>query len=487
MTSKPREFKYNVNIGDAVKWCNEYDGPLFHALLDDPPYNLDSIQKRFGKKSSKPAKRGTNGVFQRASKGFMGSTWDSDVAFNSETWEAFKKVLLPGAFGIAFSSTRTYHRMTTAIEDAGFIIHPMIIWAFRNGFPKGTRLDDQIDKAAGLKIDKGKAFNYKGNVIYGKYAERTNVDYKAQTALAQAWEGHRYGLQALKPSLEPACVFQVPFPSNSKPFESIARTGSGTLNIYGAWIDGAEGYTRNNKVGQNGNFNASGGTIESEGGKWPANLIIDDSYIIHAIEKGVMFADDAELFYLTDLMLDRLEESDPVIFCAKASVPEREAGLNAMQRRLVVGEDDFEELEGTVNDGREAVSDRPYLRNQSIRRNIHATIKPLALCKYLATLLLPPLGVTVDGICDNRYSPRRLFVPFSGVGSEMIGGLLAGWEHVEGCELLEDHGKIANARIKYWTDLKNVLGDDVISRARISTKLKRTTDKVAEHEQSEMF
>jgi len=56
--------------------------------------------------------------------------------------------------------------------------------------------------------------------------------------------------------------------------------------------------------------------------------------------------------------------------------------------------------------------------------NDHPTVKPLALCEYLAMLILPP----------ERPTPRRLLVPFSGSGSEMLGGLLAGWDHVTGVE-----------------------------------------------------
>jgi site-specific DNA-methyltransferase (adenine-specific) len=74
-------------------------------------------------------------------------------------------------------------------------------------------------------------------------------------------------------------------------------------------------------------------------------------------------------------------------------------------------------------------------------KNVHPTVKPLALNRYLANLILPP----------KRETPRRLLVPFSGSGSEMIGGLQAGWEHVVGIEQEADYVAIANARIRHWT------------------------------------
>jgi DNA modification methylase len=45
------------------------------AIVTDPPYHLNSIVKRFGKENSAAAKYGTDGVFSRASKGFMGKEW----------------------------------------------------------------------------------------------------------------------------------------------------------------------------------------------------------------------------------------------------------------------------------------------------------------------------------------------------------------------------------------------------------------------------
>jgi site-specific DNA-methyltransferase (adenine-specific) len=71
--------------------------------------------------------------------------------------------------------------------------------------------------------------------------------------------------------------------------------------------------------------------------------------------------------------------------------------------------------------------------------NHHPTVKPLDLCRYLATMLLPPA----------RETPRRLLVPFSGSGSEMIGALRAGWDHAEGIERDPDYIAIAHARLKH--------------------------------------
>lgn len=132
---------------EVLEWAKHYNGPKFHAMLTDAPYHLTSITKRFGQANSKPAQHGRDGAFTRASAGFMGQTWDGgDIAFRPETWAALAEHLHPGAFGMAFASSRGWHRMAVAIEDAGLIIHPSIFgWAFSQGFPKATRISNQVD------------------------------------------------------------------------------------------------------------------------------------------------------------------------------------------------------------------------------------------------------------------------------------------------------------------------------------------------------
>lgn len=56
----------------------------------------------------------------------------------------------PGAHLVAFSGTRTYHRMACAIEDAGFEIRDQLAWVYGKGFPKSHNVSKAIDKAAGL-------------------------------------------------------------------------------------------------------------------------------------------------------------------------------------------------------------------------------------------------------------------------------------------------------------------------------------------------
>ncbi len=110
------------------------------ACVCDPPYNLASILARFSKPDAAPAQIGATGVYNRSSQGFMGQTWDTDVAFDPATWGAVSRVMKPGAHLVAFSGSRTYHRMVCAIEDAGFEIRDQIMWLYGSGFPKSHKV-----------------------------------------------------------------------------------------------------------------------------------------------------------------------------------------------------------------------------------------------------------------------------------------------------------------------------------------------------------
>lgn len=83
---------HKINNANIKEWAKNYKGELFDGILCDPPYEL----------------------------GFMGKSWDSSgIAFDTEMWADIFKLLKPGAHLLAFSGSRTYHRMAVAIEDAG--------------------------------------------------------------------------------------------------------------------------------------------------------------------------------------------------------------------------------------------------------------------------------------------------------------------------------------------------------------------------------
>lgn len=177
------------------------EGRKVHSILTDPPYGLMSIIKRFGKNQAAARVEGTDGSFSRLSAGFMGRQWDgTQIENDPELWALAFEVLLPGGYLLAFSSPRTGHRMACAIEDAGFVMHPFIGWAY------GTGLAKQKDLAS----------------------------FMAREDLSQVerWEGYAYGGQARKPALEPVYVAQKPFSERNGAL-NVLKHGVGAVNIDG--------------------------------------------------------------------------------------------------------------------------------------------------------------------------------------------------------------------------------------------------------------
>ena len=80
---------------------------------------------------------------------FMGRNWDHGVP-GVTFWREVYRVLKPGGHVVAFSGTRTYHRMAVAIEDAGFEIRDQLGWLYGSGFPKSHDVSKGIDRVGGL-------------------------------------------------------------------------------------------------------------------------------------------------------------------------------------------------------------------------------------------------------------------------------------------------------------------------------------------------
>jgi hypothetical protein len=124
--------KVKLLAGDCREKIKTLPDNSIDSVVCDPPYALVSIVKRFGSATAAAAKSdGATGVYARASAGFMGKQWDTgEAAFAVEFWAEVMRVLKPGGHVLAFSGTRTYHRLACAIEDAGFEIRDQIGWAY---------------------------------------------------------------------------------------------------------------------------------------------------------------------------------------------------------------------------------------------------------------------------------------------------------------------------------------------------------------------
>ena len=142
---------------------------------------------------------------------------------------------------LAFSSTRTYHRMVCAIEDAGFEIRDQLAWIYGSGFPKSQNVGKMIDKKAGKTKD------------------------------AQKYDG--WGT-ALKPAQEPIVLARKPL-SEKTVAANVVKYGTGAIDI------------DNSRVGDEANNK----------GRWPANIIHDGSEEVLELFPEAGNASAARFFY----------------------------------------------------------------------------------------------------------------------------------------------------------------------------------------------
>lgn len=321
-------------LGDCLKVMSEIPAGSVDSIVCDPPYGL----------------------------GFMGKKWDQSVPGVEWARECLR-VLKPGGHLVAFGGTRTVHRLTGAIEDAGFQIRDQIGWVYFSGFPKSHSVSSAI---------------------------KTTPD-------AVKWSG--WGT-ALKPAIEPAVLARKPLTGTVA--ASVLEHGTGALNIDGCrfgygdpiWI-GPQPRRRTRRC----NFapshfsGAAPGAPYTTGGhdlgRWPANLI--------------QFP--------------------------KPSRAERERGCKGLPART--GAETVERAEGSagLNNPRAGAG-----RTAGEVRNIHPTVKPVALLRWLVRLVTPPGGVTLD--------------PFMGSGSAGVAAVLEGFDYI-GIELNEEYHPIAVARIEH--------------------------------------
>lgn len=127
------------------------------AIVTDPPYDLISGSRGGSGRSNNPdTPAGRHG--SRAG-GFMGLSWDATgVAFDPATWREALRVLQPGGHVLAFGGTRTYHRMVSAMEEAGFEVRDCVVWLYAQGFPKSLNVSAAIDKQGGGRFGEIRAW-----------------------------------------------------------------------------------------------------------------------------------------------------------------------------------------------------------------------------------------------------------------------------------------------------------------------------------------
>ena len=414
--------EYLLICGDSLEKLKDLDENSVDSIVTDPPYHL---------KSSKDS-----------TKGFMGKDWDGgDIAFKKELWQEALRVLKPGGHLLAFSGTRTVHRMVCAIEDAGFEIRDMMTWNYSTGFPKSLDISKAIDKKFGAErevVGKGNIRGSNGiadgNNGAGKYGfncgEAINITAPA-TPQAKQWNG--WGT-ALKPSIEPICVARKPL-SEKTVAENVLKWGVGGLNIDGCRV-GSEVISTHNApkgtfAGGEQDRASDTNSYKEHTGRWPANFIhsgCEEVVSLFPYQKsggGNKNSKNSKAFFGN---MESSSEYDSnfepskgsasrFFYCAKASKKDRNEGLDGFELKV---------------NGVGALRDNG--RESQPRANNHPTVKPTDLMAYLVRLVTPPNGTVLD--------------PFNGSGSTGKACMRENFNYI-GIDLSQEYLDISKARIEY--------------------------------------
>jgi len=442
--------------GDNLELLKKMPDNCVDAIVSDPPYALN----------------------------FMGKKWDSDVP-SVEFWKEVYRVLKPGGHVLSFGGTRTYHRMTVNIEDAGFEIRDQIMWLYGSGFPKSQNISKAFDKKEGVDMPIGKSFSSSKDRMVLKSTpqgeEREAMRHIPTNSNAKKWEG--WGT-ALKPANEPICVARKPL-SEKTIVDNVIKWGTGGINIDGCRVDMKEG---DKKVGGFGNAGIGYGDVEGEKeykgewverqeGRFPANVILEcicEELVTAPAPKsghwpkgktkgfgefgngestyeGVGPKESGTIAIHTDpnCPCRLLDEQSGV----SKSTPMKES----IRKENILGKETNSKKDiyaagapksGHSHSDKGGASRFFYCAKVSKKernagldgfelasKNNHPTVKPIALMAYLCRLVTPPQGLVLD--------------PFMGSGSTGCAAIQEGFRFA-GMELDPDYFEIAKARIEHY-------------------------------------
>lgn len=412
-TEKLGEIKHIVKLrlGDCLTIMRKMKSNSIDSIVTDPPYGIS----------------------------FMGKKWDYEIP-SVEVWREALRILKPGGYLLCFASTRTSHRMTCNIEDAGFEIRDTIAWVYGSGFPKSHNISKAIDKESRFEKE------------------------------AKQWDG--WGT-ALKPAFEPITVARKPL-SEKTIAKNVLKWGTGGINIDGCRVEynpedhvlKYKGYSdgKYKSKYKNGSSYKHGTQVQiNKQGRFPANFIHDGSEEVERLfpktksgkdknpTKGDVsgFFGNKEMKYSAEANYGDQGSASRFFYCAKASKKDRNEGCELLNNQKFTAGNYSQSptcktcnktLNGT-NDHSKCSGEVYYkeMKSKNIGNN-HPTVKPTQLMRYLVRLVTPINGIVLD--------------PYMGSGSTGKACILEKLSF-KGIEKKIEYFKIAKVRIKAEMEKKN--------------------------------
>jgi hypothetical protein len=252
----------------------------------------------------------------------------------------------------------------------------------------------------------------------------------------------------LSPNYEPIVMARKPLDGTVA--QNVLKYGVGGINIDGCRVslNGEEtpkgsGNATAKKTEQEWGFVGNGGNETSPLGRFPANVIHDGSEEVVKLFPNTVptkpHGGDGKKLDTQDMgwgfkrmpstLQDNGGSASRFFYTAKASQTERNFGLSGFESKFTASAEFRPNHMEKALDGE---SGNPYGRWQP-KKNIHPTVKPIDLMRYLVRLVTPKNGICLD--------------PYMGSGTTAIACKSEKINYV-GCELDEEYIKIAEARIK---------------------------------------
>ncbi len=139
-------FINQIILGDSLKVLSEIEDNSIDVVLTDPPYFLDKMDNNWkyekveDKKNQQTIKSLPAGMKFDRKQGQDFYKWYFNVS------KHMYRVLKPGGFFFSFSSPRLYHRMASAMDDAGLEIRDCFLWLYTQNQAKAMSVNHFIDK-----------------------------------------------------------------------------------------------------------------------------------------------------------------------------------------------------------------------------------------------------------------------------------------------------------------------------------------------------